>query len=918
MVAMVIRTPDYRLRVFISSTLKELAEERKVVRQAIMNLRLAPVMFESGARPHPAQDLYKSYLAQSQVFIGIYWKSYGWVAPGMHISGLEDEYNLSDKIPRLIYIKKPTPDREPALTNLLDRIRKDNTSSYTYFSTPTELKELVQNDLALLLTERFEAFDELKQPEARIKTHPPTNVPIPRNPLIGREHELSTLCDLLRQDDTALVTLTGPGGTGKSRLAIQIGGELLESFPDGVYMVRLESISDPAHVLPTIGETFNLRETPGSRPISEILKEFFREKQMLLILDNFEQVVEASPHIADLLEACPLMKCIVTSRTPLRLRAEREVPVSPLCIPAQHETMTIEKLSQYAAVQLFIQRAQAVKPDFIVTNANASVVAEICCRLDGLPLAIELAAAKIKLFTPHGLLTRLERRFDLLTGGTRDLPERQRTLRSAIDWSFNLLSDLDKTLFRRMSIFTDGCTLEAAEAVCNIYGDWATQMDDALASLIDNNLVMQRQEYEPEPRFVMLNTIHDYASEKLSECHENDSVHIQHAQYFLKFVTIVEPLIRTSEREKWQHVMLQEFGNIRGVLDWVCKTGQCIEIGQKIVIALGLFWQICGYISEGAHWCSKLLELCDDSTPAAIRAGLLCYKGMLTRDQSDHQAATEAVEKSLELCRQLDDKSLLGTALMVRGIIASATRELDIASAAFQEAVEIFKDNNDLWNQAISSSWLGDVALYQNDSERAFRLHTESEQLGRQQGDPWCLMPPLMSSAQIDMLNRDLPSAQTKLIEIVDVLHKVNDRWSLSWTLLDLGHVVFLQGNLDQAGLYLLEGLSLANTFGNLGAIVLFLAEAGALIAKRLQLNNVSNLTVAVQLFGATAPYIDMPGLFIWINTQQLYEEAILKAKSLTDPRLWEQGYAEGQSLTIDEAVSLAMQALKDSGEIHP
>ena len=915
---MIIRTPDYRLHVFISSTLKELAEERKAVRQAILKLRLAPIMFESGARPHPAHELYQSYLSQSQIFIGIYWQSYGWIASEMHISGLEDEYNLSCNIPRLIYIKDSAPDREPALTSLLDRIRNDNTSCYTYFSTPAQLKELVQNDLALMLTERFETVNRIEQPSHETRSHPPTNVPIPRNPLIGRERELATACDLLQRDDIALVTLTGAGGTGKSRLAIQIGLEMLDSFKDGVFLVRLEPISDPNLLLSTIAETFGISETPGSRPISEMLKEFLRDKQMLLILDNFEQVVEVAPCVAELLEVCPQLKCIVTSRTPLRLRAEKELPVPPLSVPSLQNSTNLGSLSQYAAVELFIQRAQAVKPDFSVTNTNAPAVAEVCYRLDGLPLAIELAAARVKLLTPHGLLARLEHRFDLLTGGTRDLPERQRTLRGAIDWSFNLLNEREKKLFRRLSVFIGGCSLEAAEKVCDIDGDLTQSLDNTLASLIDNNLVIQLQETGADPRFGMLNTIHEYAYERLTESNESDPIHQQHAQYYLDFVTVVEPRIRSAERVRWQQVMLQEFGNVRGVLEWVYRTGKCIEIGQKIVIALGVFWHMGGYVAEGQRWCHQMMALCDESTSIAIRAGLLYVIGVLAWSQGDHLSAVTSLDKSLKLCHTMDDKRLFANAMLVRGMTATASRDLPTAAAMLQGSIELFKVTKDQWFEAIATSWLGDIALYENDIDHALALHNQSIKLARQQGDPWCVTPPLMSSAQIALLNGDLTKARSILEEAVDLLRKTGDRWSLSWALIDLGHVALMKGELNQAGNYFLEGLTLANTLGNLRVLIVSLAGTAALIARRwkdrpdAQQQDTSELAMAARLCGTTAPYLDTPGIFIWFDTKNLYDEAVSQTKSLMDAHLWDQGYSEGQSMPLDQAIALAIQALKE------
>ena len=907
---MVIRTPDYRLRVFVSSTLKELAEERKAVRQVIHKLCLAPVMFESGARPHPAQELYQSYLAQSQIFIGIYWQSYGWIAPEKQISGIEDEYNLSSGMPRLIYIKHPAPEREPALSTLLERIQKDNTSSYTYFTSQAQLKELVRNDLALLLTERFEAAIQPERLPGSVKGHPTTNLPIPRNPLIGRQVELNAVCELLQHDDVALVTLTGAGGTGKSRLAIQVGLENLAQYRDGVYLVGLESISDSELVIPAIADTLGLRDSPGSRPLKEMLREYLRDKQILLILDNFEQVVEAAPYVAELLETCPGLMCIVTSRTPLHLRAEKEFPVSPLRYPGPGTISDLNRLSQYPAVELFIQRAQAVKPDFAVNNANAPAVAEICHRLDGLPLAIELAAPRVKLLTPQGLLARLEHRFDILTGGTRDLPERQRTLRTAIDWSYNLLAEKEKTLFKRLSAFSGSWTLLAAETVCDIQGDIAPEIDDALAALIDNNMVLQLSETDDQPRFGMLSTIHDYAAEKLNEDAQTDTIYLQQAQFFLDFVTRVEPLIRSSERVKWQQVMQDEFTNIRGLLEWVCKSRKYVEFGQQIVITLGLFWQICGYIAEGQQWFTRLLALCDDSTPIKIRAGLLCYAGVFARNQSDQLAALEIINQGLQLCYQQDDKSVLGTALYIKGMIASATRDLTTATACFQEGIELYRSMDDLWYQAIGLSWLADVALYGNDPERERILHEESIRLARKQGDPWCLMPPLMSSAQTDMMRGELESAYTKLNEIIEVLQIVGDRWSMTWTLMDLGHVVRLQGDLEQAANHFWEGLSMANSFGNLGAVIVALAEIGAIIADRSQQEE-QGLTIAARLCGSTAPHIGTPGLFIWINTRQLYDEAIARAKSMISAQLWNQGYSLGRGMSLDEAIGLASQVLK-------
>src|ERR1700729_985471 len=398
-----IRTPDQRVRVFVSSTLQELAAERQVVRDAVTRLRLVPVMFELGARTHPPRPVYRAYLAQSQVFAGIYWQSYGWVAPGEQVSGLEDEFRLSAGLPRLIYVKSPAPERDPRLAQMLARIRDEGEGSYQHFANPAELQQLVENDLAVLLSERFEMT---RSGEGAADEGPLAGaVPVPPTPLLGRDRETAAVEELVAGEGVRLVTLTGPGGVGKSRLMAEAARQLGPGFADGARFLELASVSAADLVPAAIAAGLGLNTSAGQM-ISD-LQSYLRPRRLLLALDNFEQVMGAAPLLAQLLESAAGLVVLVASRTVLRLTGEHEFPVPPLPVPPAGDGRDPADLQRYPSVSLFVERAHAVAPGFELTGANAGAVAEICRRLDGLPLAIELAAARGRLLAPQALVARL-------------------------------------------------------------------------------------------------------------------------------------------------------------------------------------------------------------------------------------------------------------------------------------------------------------------------------------------------------------------------------------------------------------------------------------------------------------------------------------------------------------------------------
>ena len=898
--AVLIRTPDHHLRVFVSSTLNELAAERKAVRQALTKLRLAPVMFESGARPHPAQDLYQAYLSQSHIFIGIYWQSYGWMGPGMQISGLEDEYNRSPGMPRLIYIKNPSPERDPALKSMLERIKDENASAYKYFTTPNELRELVENDLMLLLTEYFETARAEEQPPGGLTPTTLTNVPIPRNPLIGRELEMETARSLLLRDDVALVTLTGPAGTGKSRLGIQIALELRDEFSDGVYMVGLESIRDPGLVIPTIANTLNITETASGLSLLEHLKRHLCTKQMLLLLDNFEQVLPAAPQVADLLEACPKVKILVTSRASLHLRAEKELPIPPLTVPPLKETHELQPLSQYSAVQLFIQRCQAVKADFQVTNENAPAVAEICHRLDGLPLAIELAAARIKLLPPQALLSRLERRFEVLRGGTKDLPERQQTMYSAIDWSYSLLDENEKRLFQRLSVFSGGWTVEAAFAVCSAEDQGQLEVLDGLQMLVDNNLLRSPEEASGETRLQMLESIREFAHDHLAESGEGEAIHHRHAQYYASLAEQAEKeKFGSAPQHAWRIRLEAELDNLRAAMDWALEKSQ-YACELRIATGMWRFWWTHGYWHEGIHWLELGLAGSEPSA-GAVRAKALTRMGWMLNKLGDASRSIASLQEGVALWRQIDDQAGLALALSnLGGVLVS----YDSAKAItiLEEALKIRRGLSDQPGVYATMMNLGNAFNQQGQTNRAIELFTESLKQARAVNDDYSMGVTLINLGDSYTSNGSYEPAEECFAEAERIYQNLADRAGLAEIKRGRGRIALKRGDPVRALDLLSEACGIVFEMDIVGQTLVAI-EGIAFAAQKLD-----DLVKATRLLSACDSIRNQINLSR-IQIHQADCEAYLKSiRASLDESAFTTAWAEGSRMTLDQAVAYAVR----------
>ncbi|TYL53487.1 DUF4062 domain-containing protein [Agromyces mariniharenae] len=706
-----IRTPDQRLRVFVSSTLKELEPERRAARAAIERLRLAPVMFELGARPHPPRELYRAYLDQSDVFVGVYWREYGWIAPDEEISGLEDEWRLAPRdMPRLIYVKQ-APDRDERLAALLARIRDDDRASYKPFTDAAELAELVEADLATLLAERFDAL-RVPAPAATASapapaSETPSRLPAPYADAVGRDRELATLLDWVRDDATRLVTLAGPGGIGKSRLAIEIAHRAGDAF-DRVTFVTLEHLRDGSEVLPAIARALGVRDT-GDRPLSEQLGVARAGRRDLVVLDNFEQVLDAATDVVSLLNDVPGATFLVTSRSRLRVRGERVFDVEPLDLPDEYAQSTVEEVLASPAVQLFRDRAQAADPRFEVTPANAVDVARICRALEGVPLAIELAAACIRALTPAAMLAKLDQMLPLLVNAARDVPERQRTIQATVEWSIDLLEPGPRALFVRLGVFAGDFGLDAVEAV-TVGAPFATDLLGTLLTLVDSSLLRQHAD-AGMPLFSMLAPVREIATARFDGESDAATVRRAHADHYVQLAVETEPLLRGTTQLSALARLEAERDNLRAAYRHLIAIAEVDPVADAVWRLL-LYWWIRGFLPEAKAWTDLMLDAGQPLSPRT-RAIALAFSAWVPLWQTDGEVRAEPLEESVAIFRELGDDFSEGLALTVLALayMSAEPPDLDLAEARQRTALELPGMRRDPSFHALFRSALGRIYL---------------------------------------------------------------------------------------------------------------------------------------------------------------------------------------------------------------
>jgi predicted ATPase/class 3 adenylate cyclase/DNA-binding CsgD family transcriptional regulator len=783
-------------------------------------------------------------------------------------------------------------------------------------------------------------------PLKTLDTHP-HNLSVQPTPLIGREREAAAVQQILLSEDVRLLTLTGPGGSGKTRLGLHVAAELSGHFTDGIFFVNLAPISDAELVVPTIAQTLGVKESP-TQSMVEQLQAFLQEKLLLLVLDNFEQVVSAAPQLSDLLAGCSQLKLLVTSRTVLHLSAEHTFAVPPLSLPDLNSLPDPVTLSQYEAVALFIARAQALKSDFYVSNANAPAVAEICTRLDGLPLAIELAAARITLLPPPALLSRLGQRLAVLTSGVRDAPARQQTLRKTIDWSYRLLDADEQRLFRRLSVFVGGCTLEAIEAMCAALDiqTAAISVLDGVASLIDKSLLPQIKQEAAEPRVVMLETIREYGQEALAASGEAEVTRQAHAAYYQALAEAAEQDWNRPQQALWFARLEKAHENLRAAMNWLLEQGET-EMALRLGTALWWFWYAQEHLHEGWNVLERALER-SEGVAAPLRARALWATGSLAASLGHVERGEVLCQESLALFRAIGNTRGMGDATFHLAHIAFARWDLAAARKRFEESLVFLRETGNKTLTAWALGALALVVLYQGEYARVHPLAGQARAICREIGDTTGVTMSLITLARTAFWQGDLLRAQSLAEEGLARAAETGSTSAEALALALHGEIALARGETTTARLRIEQSHTRWQKVGNQG----MLASTSALLAKILAVEGdhaaartmyeeslprglaivdiaptleglaavameQGEASWAARLLAAAVALRDSLGTPLPPVSRADYERALAAARAQLGEQAFAVAWAEGQSMTWEQAL-VDRGAVTIPRETHP
>lgn len=908
----IIKTPDQRVRVFISSTINELADERKAAREAIGNLRLIPVFFEAGARPHPPRDLYSAYLEQSHIFLGIYWNSYGWVAPGAEISGLEDEYRLCEnKKPKLIYVKK-SDERQPRLNNLLADIEKSETACYQFFSDATELQKLIENDLSVLMSEIFEnaIFDQQQTsiPTAQtleIKHHKLIELPLIKSEIYGRDEDLKKVSELLSKQGVSLITLLGAGGTGKTTLSIHIADYLKDNFKDGVAFIPLAPVTDYNLVAPTIAYILGVNDS-GKQPIEQTLIDFLIDKIFLLVLDNFEQVVDASKFISDIITRCKDVKVLVTSRTSLHIRNERIYNLSPLALPDENKTITPDELRNYPATQLFVERAMEVNPHLQFTRENTEAIIEICQRMDGLPLAIELAAARTRFFQPAALMSRIEKTLDLVSKGHKDLPERQQTLRGAIEWSYNLLIEDTQKIFRQLGVFKRSWTMESADVIIND-GNAFVDVEEMMERLLDVSLIKPvLVSHSAEPRFNMLQTVHEYAKEMLEKSPEAQETKLRYANYYYDLCVAADGQLWIINSQAWLDKLEYEYQNIRAAYNILVETGN-FEKAWNMFSILCSYWTVRGGFSETFQWIKDARINDAEFRKTAniskhIIARTLTWAGYCKLFLFQFEKGFAMLNEAEKIAEENNDEYAMLYANLFDGCYGSFMFRED-APAKMAKSLALAEKLNDKLALAMYYCWSYEYYRQQGMSDVMEKNLQRAHEIATEQGNIYihgAIFILRFSIAAIDP-NSDWEKIKQMGHELYNLLPEKGYKGLKAAAMMCIAYTLMMQDKLDEAEAPLMSGLEYSRVAGEMESNVYGSMEASAFFKMK------GNDEKAYKIFGALDNFILISGYPLVGGSEAQYNMTKSKLEpdfELVQNKRW---YEEGKKLRLEDAIVYAL-----------